>query len=75
MGNFLGMEKRHKALVQGRPRFKDAHVTVGVWIIIYVVSGLELKQMEKGKTELTWGDIFHRRDGLVAGAFTGAAGV
>jgi hypothetical protein len=55
---FLGMAKRHQALLYDRRRQdilqerQDAHVTVGVWIIFYVGSGLELKHMEKGKTEL-----------------------
>jgi hypothetical protein len=37
---------------------QDAQVTVDVLIIFYVVSGLELKHMEKGKIELTWDDHF-----------------
>jgi hypothetical protein len=28
---------------------QDAHVTVDVWIIFYVYSGIELKHMEKGE--------------------------
>jgi hypothetical protein len=28
------------------------HIAVGVWIIFYVGSGLEPKNMEKGKIEL-----------------------
>jgi hypothetical protein len=37
-----------------------------------VSSGLELKNMENGSIELPWGDFLHLRDGLAAGAFTGA---
>jgi hypothetical protein len=58
LDGFLGMAKRHQALLYDRRRLdilqerQDAHVTVGAWIIFYVGSGLELKHMEKGKTEL-----------------------
>jgi hypothetical protein len=50
---------------------------VGAWIIFYVNSGLELKHIEKGKIQLPGGRFFffHLRDGLAAGAFTGATGV
>jgi hypothetical protein len=48
---------------------------VGVWIIFYVGSGLELKHMGKRKIKLPWGDFYHLRGGLAAGTFTGAGGV
>jgi hypothetical protein len=48
---------------------------VGVWIIFYVGSGLELKHVEKGKIELPWEVFFHLRGRLLAGAFIWAAGV
>jgi hypothetical protein len=41
-----------------RQERQDAHVTVDVWIIFYVGSGLELKHMEKGKIVLPWDDFF-----------------
>ena len=50
-------------------------LTADVLIMFYVGSGLELKHMEKGEIELPWDDCFHLRNGLAAGAFTGAAGV
>ena len=37
---------------QHRQERQDAHGTVGVWIIFYAGSGLELKHVEKGKIEL-----------------------
>ena len=36
---------------------RDAHVTMGLWIIFYAGSGLGPKRMKKGKTELPWGDF------------------
>jgi hypothetical protein len=53
---------------------QDAGVTVNVWTIFYVGSGLELEHMKKGKIKLPWGD-FSPADVLAAGAFTGATGV
>jgi hypothetical protein len=47
---------------------------VDAWIILYAGSGPELKHMEEGKIELPWNDFFHLRNGLAAGAFTGATG-
>jgi hypothetical protein len=48
---------------------------VNVSIISYLGSGQELKHMEKEKIELPWTTFLYQRDGLAAGAFTGAAEV
>jgi hypothetical protein len=37
-----------------RQERQDARVAAGVWIIFYVGSGLELKQIEKDKIVLLW---------------------
>jgi hypothetical protein len=49
-----------------RQERQDAHVAVGVWIIFYAGSGLELKNVEKGKIMLPRDDFVHLRDKLVA---------
>jgi hypothetical protein len=56
--------RRRQSVRQGR---QDAHVTVDVSIIFYAGSGLELKNIEKGKIVRPRGRFFfHLRDGLVA---------
>jgi hypothetical protein len=45
-----------------------------IWIS-FAGSGLECKHMEKGKIEFSWGENIRLRNGLAAGAFTGATGV
>jgi hypothetical protein len=51
------------------------HFKLGVWIIFYADIGLKLKHMDKARSSCPGAVIFHLRDGLAAGAFTGAAEV
>ena len=72
------MPKRHPSLVKDGPRFKDAHLQalgddlvfdkdgVDDVLFFYMGSGLEFKDVEKGKLVATPDEFARLRDGLAA---------